>query len=139
MHFRFATVSDAELLARMNQQLIRDEGHRNRMTLPELASRMVGWLQSEYQAVLFEDGGLALGYALYKREPEHIYLRQFFIESAHRRKGVGSQAMNWLAAHAWNGTRRLRLDVLVGNASGIAFWRANGFNEYCLTMEKDIA
>ena len=36
MEYRFATAADAPVLAVMNQQLIRDEGHRNPMTLPEL-------------------------------------------------------------------------------------------------------
>ena len=30
LEYRFATQEDAALLAEMNQQLIRDEGHRNR-------------------------------------------------------------------------------------------------------------
>ena len=55
MTFRFATLADTELLANLNHQLIQDEGHRNRMTVPELQRRMTEWLSSEYQAVLFED------------------------------------------------------------------------------------
>ncbi|MDB5384773.1 MAG: hypothetical protein JWM11_419, partial [Planctomycetaceae bacterium] len=35
IHYRFATLDDAELLAAMNQQLIRDEGHRNPMNLTQ--------------------------------------------------------------------------------------------------------
>ena len=34
---------------------------------------------------------------------------------------------------------RIRLEVLVGNANGIAFWRSIGFQDYCVTMEMDVA
>jgi hypothetical protein len=44
--------------------------------------------------------------------------------------------LTWLAAHIWAG-QRLRLDVLTGNAAGIAFWRAVGFQDYCLTLERE--
>ena len=45
LQYRFATQENVQLLAEMNQQLIRDEGHRNKMTLPQLQERMSGWLQ----------------------------------------------------------------------------------------------
>ena len=37
MQYRFASPEDAALLAPLNQNLIRDEGHRNPMTLAQLA------------------------------------------------------------------------------------------------------
>src|ERR1022692_19586 len=52
MNFRLATLNDCALLAELNHQLIRDEGHRNKMTVPELEQRMKGWLASEYAVVL---------------------------------------------------------------------------------------
>ena len=39
--------------------------------------------------------------------------------------------------HAWADAPRVRIDVLVGNAGAIAFWRAVGFRDYCLTMESE--
>jgi GNAT superfamily N-acetyltransferase len=135
MHYRFATVDDAPALALLNHALIRDEGHRNAMSVPELAARMARWLAGEYQAVVFEDAEQPVGYALFRRESEHVYLRQFFVAPEQRRRGVGRAAIGWLRQHAWGGDRRIRLDVLVGNAAGIAFWRAVGFRDYCLTLE----
>jgi len=73
--FRPATLDDCPLLAELNHQLIQDEGHRNRMTLPELEQRMRCWLAGEYRAVIFEDGGDVVAYALYLEKPEEIYLR----------------------------------------------------------------
>lgn len=40
--FREVTSSDIDQLAERNHQLIRDEGHRNRMTVPQVAERMRG-------------------------------------------------------------------------------------------------
>lgn len=50
---RRATLDDCALLAKLNHQLIRDEEHRNRMTVSELEQRMHRWLASEYAAVFF--------------------------------------------------------------------------------------
>ncbi|MEX2118906.1 MAG: GNAT family N-acetyltransferase [Pirellulales bacterium] len=135
MHYRFATAADVSLLAAMNRQLIQDEGHRNRMSPAELEQRMNGWLKEEYEAVLFENDGRAVGYALYKRETDRVYLRQFFVEADQRRKGIGSAAVAWLLSNAWRQSLRIQLDVLVGNSAGIAFWRSLGFADYCTRME----
>jgi GNAT superfamily N-acetyltransferase len=135
MDFRLATATDAAALAVLNQQLIRDEGHRNRMTLAELEERMTGWLASEYRAALFVDGGRVVGYALFRFDSEFVYLRQFFVCPEERRRGVGRAAIAWLRDQVWRGAGRVRLEVLAGNRSGLAFWRAVGFREYCVTLE----
>jgi ribosomal protein S18 acetylase RimI-like enzyme len=133
--FRPVTLADAVALAEMNHRLIRDEGHRNRMTVPELRERMEGWLRGEYRATVFEFEGAPVGYALFRSEPEFVYLRQFWVAPEFRRRGIGRAALAWLRAHAWKDAPRIRLDVLIGNEAGIAFWRAVGFRDYCLTME----
>src|SRR5262245_46799506 len=133
--YRLATTADAPVLAAMNHRLIRDEGHRNRMTIPELQSRMEAWLLSEYQAVVIELEGTMVGYALFRRELVFVYLRQFFVEPEYRRRGIGRAALAWLRANVWADAPRIRIDVLVNNTTGIAFWRSVGFRDYCLTME----
>ncbi|HWN95423.1 MAG TPA: GNAT family N-acetyltransferase [Methylomirabilota bacterium] len=135
MKFRRATLNDCALLAKLNHQLIRDEGHRNRMTVPELEQRMKGWLASEYAAVLFEDSGEIVAYALYREQPEEIYLRQFFVVRNRRKKGIGREAVKILRAKVWPRNKRLAVDVLVQNKAGVAFWRAVGYKDYCLTLE----
>ncbi|HKB02028.1 MAG TPA: GNAT family N-acetyltransferase [Gemmataceae bacterium] len=134
MEYRGATAADAPALAAMNRELIRDEGHRNPMTITELTDRMAGWLAGEYEAVVFEEGGRPAGYALYRRSPEYVYLRQFFVRPECRRRGVGRAAVAWLWRHAWGGGR-VRVEVLAGNLAGVAFWRAVGFRDYGLTLE----
>jgi GNAT superfamily N-acetyltransferase len=136
MNFRFAVAQDACHLAPLNAQLIRDEGHRNSMTVEQLEQRMASWLaRAEYQAVIFEQAGATTGYALFRRYDGHVYLRQFFVVPHFRRRGVGRSALNWLWANAWTDVERLRIDVLVGNREGQAFWQSVGFQPYCLTME----
>ena len=135
MHCRFATPEDAALLARMNQQLVHDEGHRNSMNLTQLAERMSGWLRGDYEAVVFEQNAAPVGYALFRRESEYVYLRQLFVLPELRRRGIGRRALKWLWHNAWPSAHLLRIDVLVGNTAGREFWRSVGFREYCITME----
>ncbi len=134
---RMASDADAAQLAAMNRQLIRDEGHRNPMSLMELEDRMRGWLRNEYEAVLFMVDGAIAGYALYRHDQDWIYLRQFFIMPELRRQGLGRAGIQWLLQIQWPTGRRIRLDVLVNNTSGISFWRSVGFHDYCITMEMD--
>ena len=135
--FRFATENDVPWLARMNEELIRDEGHRNKMSLSELEQRMSAFLRNEYQAVIVSSDQRDIGYALYRRDPEWVYLRQIFVVAWMRRTGVGRSMMEWLKANPWKGCKTIRTDVLVGNAAGIDFWKAVGFKEYCITMEME--
>ena len=135
MNFRRATLNDCVLLAELNHELIRDEGHRNKMTVPELEQRMRGWLQSEYSAVIFEVGEEIVAYALYREQAEGIYLRQLFVIRTRRRQGIGRQAMEILLSRIWPRNKRLTVEVLVKNAAAVAFWRAMGYQDYCLTLE----
>jgi predicted acetyltransferase len=135
MTFRRATLNDGALLAELNHQLIRDEGHRNPMTVPELEQRMKGWLASEYAAMLFENDDEVVAYALYCEQPEEIYLRQLFVVQNQRRKGIGRQAMEILRTKIWPKNKRLTVGVLIQNEAAIAFWRSVGYKDYSLTLE----
>ena len=135
MTFRRATLNDCALLSELNHQLIRDEGHRNPMTVPELEQRMRDWLASEYAAMLFENDGEVVAYALYREQPEEIYLRQLFVVRNQRRKGIGRQAMEILRSKIWLKNKRLTVEVLAQNGPAVAFWRAVGYRDYCLTLE----
>jgi GNAT superfamily N-acetyltransferase len=133
--FRLATPADCPLLAELNHQLIRDEGHRNRMTVPELEARMRGWLTGEYRAVIFEDRGAVVAYALYREQADEIYLRQLFVVRHRRRQGIGRQAVALLRRHIWPTNKRLTVEVLTANTGGVAFWRSVGYTDYSLTLE----
>src|SRR4051812_18830965 len=90
-----ASDADLPLLAEWNHQLIRDEGHRNPMTVAQLEGRMKQWLQGEYRAVLFSSDE-PVGYALFRRDDELIYLRPFFVRRDRRRTGIGRAAFSIL-------------------------------------------
>jgi predicted acetyltransferase len=135
MTWRLATKRDCRLLAELNQQLIADENHRNTMNVPELERRMKDWLDEAYEAVLFEEGGEVAAYALYRPQPGEIYLRHFFVVRHRRRQGMGRQAMALLRQQIWPKAQRLTVSVLTNNESGMKFWRAMGYRDYCLTME----
>jgi GNAT superfamily N-acetyltransferase len=135
MRYRPATLNDLPLLAEFNHQLIRDEGHRNPMTAPELAERLRGWLTTAYKAVIFENEADVLAYALYREDDHEIYLRQFFVTRTQRRQGFGRQAMQLLLNDIWPQHKRLTVEVLWRNKPAIEFWKAVGFKEYCLALE----
>ena len=135
LFFRFATLADCRALAELNHQLIRDEGHRNPMTVPELDQRMRSWLAGEYRAVFFEADGGIVAYALFREEPEEIYLRHLFVVRHKRRQGVGRKAVEILRSQIWPRNKRLTVEVLVANTDGVAFWRAVGYRDYALRLE----
>lgn len=135
MNYRLATEQDIELLAELNHQLIRDEGHRNPMTVPELRERMKVWLAGVYQAVIFEDGEYPTAYALYKESANEVYLRQLFVSRNHRRQGLGRKSVELLRDRVWPNYKRLTVEVLTDNSSAVAFWRALGYKDYSLTLE----
>ncbi len=135
LSFREAALADCPRLAELNHQLIQDEGHRNPMTVPQLEQRMRDWLSGEYRAVIFEDGGEIVAYALFREQPEEIYLRQLFVVRHRRSQGIGRRAVEILRTRFWPNTKRLTVDVLVGNERGVRFWRSVGYRDYALSLE----
>jgi len=135
LHHRLATQADVQMLAEMNHQLIQDEGHRNPMSLIQLIGRMSSWLDHEYTAVIFERDGNSVAYALYRTDGASIYLRQFFVQRQWRRRGIGKRALHILLNEVWPQDWRITVDVLSTNASGYAFWKSVGFQDYAITLE----
>ena len=135
MTFRRAQSNDCALLAELNHQLIQDEGHRNKMSVPELEQRKKSWLSAEYTAQIFEVDAEIVAYGLYREQAAEIYLRQLFVSRNRRRQGIGRQSFEILRAQVWPKGKRLTVEVLTQNAAAIAFWRAVGYKDYCLTLE----
>ena len=132
--WRYASVADFGLLAEWNHQLIRDEGHRNPMTVRQLSARMKGWLKKDYRAVIFSNGD-PVAYALFKKDNRAIYLRQLFVHRDRRRCGIGRRAVRILRNEIWPLDARLTVDVLCRNRKAIAFWHSVGYRDYSLTLE----
>ncbi len=136
MKLRAATAADLPLLAELNQQLLRDEGHWRRLTLSELEARMADWLNGEYRAVIFmlEGADEAVGYALFRPDDLGIYLPQFLNTRDDRRQGLGRQAIGLLRETIWPASAVVTVEVLQTSARARAFWRAVGFGEYAITL-----
>jgi len=132
---RRATAADCPLLAELNHQLIRDEGHRNPMTVEELEQRVRGWIAGEYTVILFEDGDDVVAYALFREQVLEIYLRQLFVVRGRRRQGIGRKAMQLLRSEIWPKNKRLTVEVLAKNEAAVAFWHAVGYADYSLMLE----
>lgn len=139
MNYRTATLADIEMLAELNHQLIADEGADNPRSVPQLAERMAEWLEGRYRAVLFEEGGAPVAYALYRDDGESIYLRQFFVTRERRRTGVGRDAIARLVNEVFPPGKRVVVEVLAKNARAMAFWHAMGFVDYFMTLERPAA
>jgi ribosomal protein S18 acetylase RimI-like enzyme len=137
MNFHPAEKSDWPLLARWNHRMIRDQRHRNPMNPAQLKRRMAQWLRTkEYEALLFEENQVPMGYVLFRKERHLIHIRQFFIDRPYRGKGLGQRAMKLLFARVWPRKNRIVLEVLIHNDRAIRFWRSMGFKDYALTLEK---
>ena len=139
LRWRWASVEDAALLGRWNGELIRDEGHRSQASAEELTERMQGWLRQEYRGLVYLVGEQPVGYALYRLEAEGTYLRHFFICADQRRRGYGREALRVLREEVWPKGKRVSVVALCRNAPALAFWRALGFGDYCLTLEMEPA
>lgn len=139
MKHRFAMLKDVPLLARMNRQLVEDEGHRNRLQTDSwLEKRMRGFLTGEYRAVLFELEGRTIAYVLYTDRTEYadtIYLRQIYVERSYRRQGVGREVMRILREEIWPADKRITVGVLQDNHAAIDFYKAIGFRPYAVELE----
>lgn len=137
MQWRDATALDAPELARLNQQLIEDEGHDNPMDRSALEQRMARWLAGRYRATLFVEGGRTVAYALWCDDDRGgHYVRQFFVARDARRRGVGRRAMALLTTEVLRPGSRVSLEVLVTNAPAGAFYDALGFTPYATTLER---
>ena len=105
------------------------------MTVPQLERRMREWLSGDYRAVIFEDGGEIVAYALFREQPGEIYLRQLFVVRHRRSQGIGRRAVGILRTRFWPKTKRLTVEVLVANERAVSFWRSIGYKDYSLSLE----
>lgn len=127
---------DLPVLAQLNKRLIDDEQSTNRLSVNELELRMRAWLNSgEYDALLFDETGHTVAYALYQQRIDSVFLRQFYVEQFARRRGVGREAIRLLTGEIFPPGLRLTLDVLITNDRARSFWSAVGFTPYSMMME----
>jgi ribosomal protein S18 acetylase RimI-like enzyme len=73
---------------------------------------------------------IALTYSLVEPSPEqrrHCQLKELYVRSSQRSRGVGKALMSWVAKYAAdNGCRRIDWPVKATNAKGISFYEGLG-------------
>lgn len=134
MRHSVATDADLDLLAVWNLHLIEDERAETPLDVAQLRKRMRGFLAGEYRAVIFEEAGARVGYALFRSDENGIHLRQLFVDRAQRRRGVGRRIVERLHAEIFPRGVRVTVDVLVPNEAALAFWRAVGFADHAISL-----
>lgn len=130
-----AKLSDADVLAELNKHLIEDERHPNPMNIVQLTERMEAWLATDYICYLAKENGNIVAYCLYRDDGGYYYMRQLYVDRAHRRKGIATQLLDWLYENVWT-DKKVRLDVLAHNEAAVAFYKRYGFRIGVYRMEK---
>ena len=126
------TDQDIHTLAVLNKRLIEDEKSVNPMSTEELENRMKTFLANEYNAYFFKEAEEIVGYALVRHSCSPLYLRQFYIDRAYRRKHYGEKAFHKLREFLQADT--INIDVLPWNEPGLRFWEKLGFTPTCISM-----
>jgi GNAT superfamily N-acetyltransferase len=135
LNHRPANENDLDLLAIWNKQLIEDEDHDNSMTVARLRERLSDWLKGDYQVFVFSKTSTPSAYAVFQDRDDHIYLRQFFVDRAQRRCGIGKEALAILKNCILPGTKSVMVEVMAWNQRGRAFWEASGFSPRYIGLE----
>lgn len=130
-----AELRDVRRLAELNRCLIEDERHPNPMNIAQLNERMKKWLATDYICYIVRENGHIIAYCLYRDDGGHYYMRQLYVDRAHRRKGIATQLLDWLYENVWT-NKKVRLDVLAHNEAAIDFYRRYGFRVGVFRMEK---
>ncbi|MDP7638831.1 MAG: GNAT family N-acetyltransferase [Candidatus Hydrogenedentes bacterium] len=83
-------------------------------------------MKGEYTCYLVTEDGATFAYCLFRDDGNYYYMRQLFVERAHRRKGLATQLLDWMNRNVWT-DKKVRLDVLSHNEEVIAFYKARVF------------
>jgi ribosomal protein S18 acetylase RimI-like enzyme len=130
-----ADISEAELLADLNLQLMADEEHPYPLERPIVVARMRRWIEGEYHVLLFRRGVRIAGYAAWRLEDRGAYLRHFFICRDQRRQGLGRAATRLLINDVFPKDQPLQLEASTWNTRALDFWHALGFKDIAVVME----
>ena len=130
-----AELTDADVLAELNKHLIEDEQHPDPMNIVQLTQRMQEWLATEYICYIAKGNGDIVAYCLYRDDGDYYYMRQLYVDRAHRRKGIATRLLDWLYENVWT-DKMVRLDVFAHNKDAVAFYQRYGFRIGVFRMEK---
>jgi len=125
---------DVPILASMNEELIRAEGGPAHLSRGQLNARMGAFLDHGYEAYLVESGDDLIGYVLFRRDVDHVFVRQFYVAPGQRRAGVGRRVFAWMTDKVWPG-ERVVLQVRTGREPIVQFWESLGFEQSFTALE----
>jgi ribosomal protein S18 acetylase RimI-like enzyme len=126
IRIRPARTIDVPILASMNHDLILAEGGPSHLSRGQLTTRMASFLEHGHEAHLVVSGEDQIGYVLFRRDVDHVFIRQFYVASERRRAGIGRYVFRWLSDEVFPG-ERVVLHVRPGNERGLRFWTGLGF------------
>ncbi|MEM1275189.1 MAG: GNAT family N-acetyltransferase [Pseudomonadota bacterium] len=129
-----ARSQDAAMLADMSHRLMEVQGIPT-PELEEIEDSFSRMLTSYYRAAILTRDGRPAGYALWRDEPGHTFLRHFFIEDWARGGGLGQQFFAALAQDWFQQDVPIYLDVMDRNGPGHAFWSKLGFTRECVGLK----
>src|SRR5687768_8282710 len=126
-----------ELLCELHAYYNKGSCIPNEMVHSHLVNNLLGPESPLRLVVAYENGDQVLGfaaisltYSLVEPTPEQrrqCQLKELYVRSSGRRRGVGKAIMSWVAQYAVaNGCCRIDWPVKATNASGISFYEALG-------------
>jgi len=135
---REAEAADVQVIYRLLRQFAAETESRRRFSCrPDLLARYGFGISPRVRALLLEETGTAVGFAVFFSEfstfrgKPGVYVQDLFILPGHRRRGYGERlirAVMHIGERDWDATF-LRLSVDRNNARAIAFYRQTGFRE----------
>ena len=86
------------------------------------------------QGLKFVQKDHLIGFVIWADMGDHIFIRDYLIDAAHRRRGLGASLFARLRAEHFD-TRPLRLEASADHS--LAFWKAQGFHAWNSGMRTD--
>ena len=134
--FQTATLDDIEVLAKMMEALYRHDSHPFDAAQARRATRRLLELPAFGAIWLLRQDNETVGYAVLTFGFSLEFggcdalLDELFVVESYRRKGLGQQALRFIADRCReNEIRALHLEVLSGNDKAAAIYRRFGFEE----------
>ena len=87
------------------------------------------------RGLVMAEGETVLGYVLlsftYSNEVGGmvVWIEELYVKEAHRNRGLGKQALQWILNEYQNNTKRFRLEVTEENKGAKKLYRSFGFEE----------
>ncbi len=73
----------------------------------------------------------------YDPDQRMIFVRQFFVQRAYRRRGIGRRAFEQITEQYFPSDARVMLDVLATNSEALRFWEDLGFTRYATSLHRN--